>query len=161
MKWNKKMLTILTGNRAWSGRECCELLPILPFLGFSQLPCEHFAFIISFIFTKIEFTMYTLTFLFLIPHYFVFIPLFSSHTSLILRHRHNFFLSLSFCLLFFLLFMFYDIYLCCFHVCVSPSRAVKVYCASVFQNLWGGSSLELCLGEPALFSHKQIWFCLT
>jgi len=86
------------------------------------------------------FTVYTFIFLFMLPHYFcLYSPLlFTSITDsktnnlLVSPSFPSQFLSLSCIFSLHLCFIVYDVYLCCFHVCVLPSRVVEF---TVFQFL--------------------------
>lgn len=137
LRWSK-MLTILTGKEAWSGREYYVLLTIRHLIGSPSFPANT-SFSFYLLSAKIG-LLYTHLFSWFWLIVFVFTAPFSPQASLILRHINcwllpllvTVFLFLSFN--FFLLFMFYfpGIYLYCVHVCVLPNRAVKIYCVSVF-----------------------------
>lgn len=63
------------------------------------------------------------------PPLFTSIIDFKTHNLLVSPASSCFSPSLS--VLSFFCLCFYNIYLCCFHVCLFPSRAVKVYCISL------------------------------
>ena len=116
-----------------------SLFPFFPFQDSPSFPVNPSSASFSPHLYKNWFTVYTFIFLFMRPHYFcLYSPLL--FTSITDSETNNLLVSPSFSLSvsvslscifsFHLCFIVYDVYLCCFHVCMLPRRAIEF---TVFQ----------------------------